>query len=194
MTIQKLAQLLGITPGAIRQKAYRGQITIADGQVDDLTAQALIHAQQARTCRNPQCRVTFTRTHSHQEYCTQACRLRHSNETKKTRGRLHPLNSVHIAGVKGQDRRVRLSESDKEEIRYRHKNGQSITSLAKDYDVNKRAIQFTIFPERYEHAKLLAKIRRSDGRYKPTKEEQRILMADHRAHKRKLLQDKGILP
>lgn len=185
MNIQELAQRLGISVVAVRMRGYRVGVVYGD-DVPDLIAVDMINRSR-KDC--PQCGAR----HSRKRFCSDACRAEYGKAGRALRGRMHPLASVHIAGIKGEDRRVRFSDSDKEEIRYKHKQGASICSLAKDYEVHKRAIQFVIYPERYEHAKMLARKRRADGRYKPTSEQQRVLMADHRAHKRALLKQKGIL-
>lgn len=187
MTIQELATTLGILPASARMACSRKGIVIRDNSIDDLIATALIHSV-TKDC--PQC----NKRHSRKRFCSDECRNLYGRKGRLLRGRMHPMNSVHISGIKGQDRRIRLSDEDKEEIRYKHKNGQSITSLAKDYGVNKRAVQFVIYPERYEHAKMLARKRRSDGRYKTTKEQHRAMMADHRRHKREVLKALKKLP
>lgn len=49
------------------------------------------------------------------------------------------------------DRRVKLLECQKMLIKYLYsKYGYSITQLAKDFGVNKRLVQFILFPERKE--------------------------------------------
>lgn len=46
------------------------------------------------------------------------------------------------------DRRVKLLPCQKEMVHYWYKQGMSITSIAKMFQVNKRLIQFELFPER----------------------------------------------
>lgn len=185
MNIKELAQKLGISVGSIRMRGYRNG-TIYGQDIPDLIAADMLN-KATKDC--PQCMIR----HSRPRFCSDTCRVVYGKKGRALRGRLHPMASEHIAGIKGEDRRIRLSEQDKEEMRYRHKNGESIHSLSKEYDVNKRSVQFVIYPERYEHAKMLARKRRAEGRYKPTKEQQRIMMAEHRAHKRAVLERKGKL-
>jgi hypothetical protein len=87
---------------------------------------------------------------------------------------------------KEKDRRRKLTDEQREEIKKKHESGQGIRALAREYSVDKRLIQFILFPERYEKAKKDFKERRKDGRYKPSKEERRETMRDHRAYKKKL--------
>lgn len=48
------------------------------------------------------------------------------------------------------DRRTKLIPCQKEMVRWWYENGQSITSIARRFKVNKRLIQFILFPERHE--------------------------------------------
>ncbi len=61
------------------------------------------------------------------------------------------------------DRRVKLSEEDKEQIRYLHKQGTPLRQIARQYahKCTRRAIQFMLFPERYAVQKANAKKRRA---------------------------------
>jgi hypothetical protein len=47
-----------------------------------------------------------------------------------------------------QDRRVKLLPCQRERVIVMHKEGASINSIARMFNVNKRLIQFIIFPER----------------------------------------------
>ena len=54
------------------------------------------------------------------------------------------------------DRRVKLYDSDKEDITVKYKTGlYSLMALANEYGVSKRLIQFVIHPERLLHNKVL---------------------------------------
>lgn len=57
------------------------------------------------------------------------------------------------------DKRKKLTEDDKKMIKYFYEQGQSINSLARRYNVNKRTVQFLLFPERLEHNKELRRQR-----------------------------------
>lgn len=50
------------------------------------------------------------------------------------------------------DRRRKLSNEDKEQIRYLYKEGKGIREIAREYEgkCSRRLIQFVIFPERLE--------------------------------------------
>lgn len=90
------------------------------------------------------------------------------------------------------DRRVKLTEQDKEHIVEEYATGLiSVNGLARKYGVSKRLIQFTLFPERREKAKQLYEERRKDGRYYD-KEKHKESVKKHRRYKKKLY-DSGLL-
>ena len=90
------------------------------------------------------------------------------------------------------DKRRKLTDGDKEEIRNEYKTGLiSINGLASKYGVSKRTIQFTLFPERLERNKELYKERRKDGRYYD-KDKHREYMKGHRRRKKEL-DEQGLL-
>ena len=70
-----------------------------------------------------------------------------------------PINSQIL------DRRVKLTDSDKEDVILRYHMGDSITSLSKLFSVNKRLIQFILFPERKQQNLLLRKERGGSNIY-----------------------------
>lgn len=91
-----------------------------------------------------------------------------------------PINNEKL------DRRVKLTQSDKEAIIKEYATGSiSITSLGKKYGVSKRLIQFTLFPERKELAKKNFLERQKDGRYYD-KEKHTKSMQKHRTYKKEL--------
>ena len=83
------------------------------------------------------------------------------------------------------DRRVKMLPCQKEQAVRMHQSGMSITSIGKWYQVNKRSIQFLLFPER--HAKnLLDRAKRGGSKQYYNKEQHRQSMADHRQYKEEL--------
>jgi hypothetical protein len=80
------------------------------------------------------------------------------------------------------DRRVKLLPCQKEMIVYWHNTGHSINGLARMFKVNKRMIQFILFPERLE---LNKQHRRDRGGSKVyyDKNKHRESMAEHRKYK-----------
>lgn len=85
------------------------------------------------------------------------------------------------------DKRVRLSDEDKKNVVKDYESGlYSIRALERKYKVSRRLIQFTLFPERAEHAKKLYKERRKDGRYYD-KDKHREGTQKHRDYKDELL-------
>lgn len=63
------------------------------------------------------------------------------------------------------DRRVKLTDDQRIAIQAEYRDGFSQRYLAKKYEVSRRLIQFTVDPEKLEHARKLFKERRKDGRY-----------------------------
>lgn len=55
--------------------------------------------------------------------------------------------SEHIKLVGLQDRRRKLTDEQKEEIREKRKQGKSLNTLAKEYNVSKKLILITVNPE-----------------------------------------------
>lgn len=85
------------------------------------------------------------------------------------------------------DRRVKLTDEQRKEIREKYATGLLSTRiLATQYNVSRRTIQYTIHPERYEQLKEQFKERRKDGRYKPKKEEWAATAREHRHYKQEL--------
>ena len=48
------------------------------------------------------------------------------------------------------DRRKKLTEADREKIKKLHAEGEGIRALGRMFNVDKRLIQFILFPERHE--------------------------------------------
>ena len=84
---------------------------------------------------------------------------------------------------KEYNRRIKLLDTDKETIRELHKQGkESINGLARLYNVNKRLIQFILFPEREARNKELRAIRGGSKRYYD-RERNRLAEKDTRNYK-----------
>ena len=92
------------------------------------------------------------------------------------------------------DRRVRVTEDDKDYMRYLYDAGFPVREIARIFDgiCSRRMIQFVLFPERLQVVKKQFAERRKDGRYKYTKEEWRKVMAEHRNYKHQLYLNKKI--
>ena len=81
-----------------------------------------------------------------------------------------------------KDRRVKLSDTQRESIRIEYANGDtSYNKLANKYNVSKRLIIFVVNPDKAKIAREQFKQRRLDGRYKPSKKKWRDIMREHRA-------------
>jgi hypothetical protein len=99
----------------------------------------------------------------------------------------------HMRIPAGHDLRVRLTDTDRDNIKHAHRQGESIHSISKLYGVNRRLIQFIVYPERLARHKELSHNRTMEGRYKKTTEEIRDRQRKHRAHKKESLIATGIL-
>lgn len=98
-----------------------------------------------------------------------------------------PYKSEKIKLSKEQDRRVKLTDEQKEEIRIKYKTGlYSQRKLATEYNVSRRLITFILDEEKAERAKEQFKERRVDGRYKPDKEKWARTIREHRRYKQEL--------
>lgn len=101
-----------------------------------------------------------------------------------------PYKSEKIKLPKEYDRRRKLTDEQKEEIKKKYETGlYSQRKLASEYKVSRRLISFIIDSEKYETAKEQFKKRRADGRYKKSKEEWAKTMKEHRQYKQKLYLD-----
>ena len=89
------------------------------------------------------------------------------------------------------DRRIKLTDQDREDIRNQYFNTHeserpTMTALAAKYNVDRRLIQFVLFPEREARHKEQASLRQKDGRYY-NRERGRKKMQDYRNYKRSLV-------
>jgi hypothetical protein len=84
------------------------------------------------------------------------------------------------------DRRVKLSDEQREDIRSEYASGDiSQRALADKYGVSRRLISFTLNPEKQEINKQQFKERRKDGRYY-NKEKHKEQIKRHRDYKETL--------
>lgn len=98
-----------------------------------------------------------------------------------------PYKSEKIKLTKEQDRRVKLTDEQREEIREKYASGlYSQRALAKEYNVSRRLITFVLDDEKRKRNAELLKERKADGRYKPTKEEWAETVRKYRRYKQEL--------
>ena len=96
-----------------------------------------------------------------------------------------PYKSSNIKLDPSQDRRRKLTEEQKEEIRRIYKSGVCGTRpLAKQFGVNRSLIQIIVNPEIAEAKKQRIKEHWRD--YRPSKEEWAATIREHRHYKQKL--------
>ena len=84
------------------------------------------------------------------------------------------------------DRRVKLNDMQREEIKELRKLGLSYRVIAERYGVSKTLIIYVCNPDIAERKRLAFIERKREGRYTPTKEEWAVTMREHRAYKEKL--------
>lgn len=89
---------------------------------------------------------------------------------------------IKIAGTK-HDKRIKLSEADKEEIK--ELVGMPIRAIARLYGVDKRLIQFILYPERLVKNKLDRANRGGSATYYD-RDKNRDYVKKHRHHKQEL--------
>jgi len=95
----------------------------------------------------------------------------------------------HIKLTETQDRRVKLTADQKEEIKSLYKpNVVSYNTLAKQFNVSKRLIMFICNPAMLERSNALHKERRKDKRYYNTNKNT-IAMKDHRQYKKLIIKE-----
>jgi len=98
-----------------------------------------------------------------------------------------PYKAEKIKLSREQDRRVKLTDEQREEIKHKYSTGlYSQRALAREYNVSRRLITFIIDDNKYKRAKEQFKERRKDGRYKETKEKHAAIMREHRQYKHTL--------
>ena len=90
-----------------------------------------------------------------------------------------------------QDKRIKLTNYDKVKILELWIGGMSIRGLARMYDVDKRLIQFTLFPERKKRNLELREVRGGSARYYD-RERQNQYQKDHRRYKQDLFK-RGVI-
>lgn len=98
-----------------------------------------------------------------------------------------PYKSEKIKLSREQDRRIKLTEKQRTEIKEKYANGfYSQRKLASEYNVSRRLISFVLDENKANKAAEKLKERRSDGRYKPSKDEWAATMKEHRQYKQNL--------
>ncbi len=106
-----------------------------------------------------------------------------------------PYISESIKLSREQDRRIKLSDEQRDEIRHKYSTGlYSQRQLAAEYNVSRRLITFILDPEKLKRNAELLKERKADGRYKPTKEEWAATMREHRKYKEELYRKGELKP
>lgn len=77
----------------------------------------------------------------------------------------YKIDTDKVRLPRNKDRRIKLTDEDRKEIRELHKLWVSQSALARQYDVSRRLISFVVYPERYEKAKAQFRERQQTWRY-----------------------------
>lgn len=81
------------------------------------------------------------------------------------------------------DRRQKLSEEDKDEIRRLYPQIQSQRKIADMFGVSRRLVTFILDPYKEQDNRQRLKERKKQGYYKPSKREWAATMREHRKYK-----------
>ena len=97
----------------------------------------------------------------------------------------YKFEKKHIA--KKDDKRIKLTQEDKDEIQYRYLKvgGVSQRALAKEYAVSRSSIVYAIYPERREHNYQL-RVARGGSKVYYDRIRNNEYMQAHREHKKQL--------
>ena len=87
------------------------------------------------------------------------------------------------------DRRVKLNDVQREEIKELRKLGLSYRVIAERYEVSKTLIILVCNPDIAERKRIASMERHREGRYKPTKEEWAAIQREHRKYKYQLYKE-----
>ena len=93
---------------------------------------------------------------------------------------------------KENDRRIKIPASEHDYIKRRYKEGESLRGIARAYGVDKRLIQFILYPERLKKNRELRK-QRGGWKIYYNKEAWREEHRKHRAYKEKLFREGKIV-
>lgn len=100
-----------------------------------------------------------------------------------------PYKSEKIKLPPELDRRRKLSDEQKDEIRHKYATGSySLMSLAKEYGVSKKTVLLLVNPESKRKNDEYIKEHWKD--YAVSKEERNAVIREHRAYKHRVLKDK----
>lgn len=98
-----------------------------------------------------------------------------------------PYKSEKIKLPENLDRRRKLNDAQKAEIKERAKRGESQRMLAKEYGVSRRLIGMIVSPE--QKAAVERRIKEHWRDYRPSKSEWASTVREHRRYKHKLFLD-----
>ena len=98
-----------------------------------------------------------------------------------------PYKSEKIKLPREYDRRIKLDDEQRDEIRHKYSTGTySQRQLAAEYNVSRRLISFVLDDSKRQRCAEQFKERRKDGRYTPSKEEHNRISKEHRRYKQEL--------
>jgi len=97
----------------------------------------------------------------------------------------YKCEKIHIANTQF-DKRIKLTDDDKQEIIDKFSKGQSMRSLSREFEVDRQVIKYTLFPQFKEE---FYKANRERVKPEISKEIKNEYMKRHRHHKQQLYVD-----
>ena len=82
----------------------------------------------------------------------------------------------------GKDRRIKIRKSEYNTIKRKHIKGMAIRAIAREYGVDKRLIQFILFPER-KALNIQQRTERGGSKIYYNRDKWRLTMREHRRYK-----------
>ncbi len=96
-----------------------------------------------------------------------------------------PYKSQKIILPSKFDRRIKIPKSEHKAIKQAYKQGEAIRAIARRYKVDKRLIQFILFPER-QKLNYIHRLERGGSKQYYNKDKWRETQKEHRSYKQKL--------
>lgn len=100
-----------------------------------------------------------------------------------------PMKDENLRVGKENDRRIKLNDQQRDEVKELRKQGLSYDKIAKNFDVSKGLIIMICNPDIAERKRKQFIERSREGRYRYPKEQRNKYMREHRHYKRKLYED-----
>ena len=100
-----------------------------------------------------------------------------------------PMKDEKLRVGKENDRRIKLNNQQRDEVKELRRQGLSYDKIAKNFDASKGLIIMICNPDIAERKRKQFIERSREGRYRYPKEQRNKYMREHRRYKRKLYED-----